>query len=375
MTEGAVTAETTSTIDDGATPPAIASLSPENNLYHGTNAAAAEGAAVAAMLRAGVFNNIDAGVKTLEVKVKSGGDQQAFDDFAGPLVKNKFLSSFEARLGWASPKVDKLCKIGENADLLRHKRFIQYYMETGCSGYTLPYQLTVLLGQMPADLGDDGRVERLVDILERENIATRQGLLHLTKQLKNAKRGPWVDLPTRTEAQPPGQISAGETCDPPTVHVKGGSDLVLAMPNRSDMRKLREDYESPLPRCLQVGEAIADDAVMIVIAKLSDLPVIENKLLPYYGFEGGALRLFLAQLPTGPDVTEAQILIVAERPSGNRTRLTEIAWPAEGETIDPLTLAAQLVPDARETLVVFASEEIDGCQSVVDGANWEQAGG
>jgi hypothetical protein len=65
MTEEAISAETTSassTIDDGATPPVIAPLSSENNLYHGTNVAAAEGAAVAAMLRAGVFNIIDAGV-------------------------------------------------------------------------------------------------------------------------------------------------------------------------------------------------------------------------------------------------------------------------------------------------------------------------
>jgi hypothetical protein len=376
VTEEAVSADisTPFAVEDGAPLPVIASPPSENNLYHGTNAAAAEGAAVAAMLRAGVFNTIDAGVKTLEVKINSGGDQQVFDDFVAPLVKNKFLSSYEKRLGWASPNVDKLCQIGENVDLLRHERFISYFMATSCSGYTLVYQLTVLLGEMPADLGDDGRVQRLVDTLEREDIDTRQGMLDLTRQLKKAKRGPRLDLPTFAEAQPPDQISVDETGDPPSVHVEDGSDLVLAMPDRSDLRKLREGYVNP-PRCLKVGEAIADNAVVIVVATLSDLPVIQYYFLPYFGFEGITPRLLLPQSPAGPEVTEAQVLIVAERPSGNRARLSEIVWPTEGETIDPLTLAAQLVPDARKKLVIFASEGTDGCQSIVGDANWDQADG
>jgi Arm DNA-binding domain len=170
------------------------------------------------------------------------------------------------------------------------------------------------------------------------------------------------------------QDSGGDARYAVPVHVEEGSDLVLAMPHRSDLRKLREGYVDP-PRCLQVGETIADHAVMIVVAALSDLPVIENYFLPYFGFEGIAPRLFLSRLPAGPEVTEAQVIIVADRGSGNRARLSEIVWPAEGETIDPLTLAAQLVPDARKKLALFASEDTDGWQSIVGDANWGQVDG
>ena len=377
MTEGAVSPENTwssLTIDVGATTSISASPPSEDNFYHGKSEAGAEGTAVVAGLRSGVIATIDACVKTQEATIRFKSDKQAIDDFLTPLVEAKILSSSEARLGLASPKLSKLGKIGEYADLLRYEQIIRYFFQTGCSGYGPIYQVTVLLDQMPTDLGNDERVQRLVETLERGQVDTLHAMRRLTKQFKDAKRGVSVKLPISVDASLPDQISVGETGDPPSVHVEDGSDLVLAMPDRSDLRKLREGYVDP-PRCLQVGEAIADDAVVIVVAALSDLPVIENYFLPYFGFEGIAPRLFLSRLPAGPEVTEAQVIIVADRGSGDRARLSEIVWPAEGRAIDPLTLAAKWVPDATKKLALFASEDTDGWQSIVGDANWEQAGG
>jgi len=377
MTERAVSPEntwTSLTIDDSATTNISGSSPSEDNFYRGKSAAGAEGAAVVDGLRSGVLATIDACVKALVARTKFKGDKQAIDDFLAPLVEVSILSSSEARLGLASPKLSKLCKIGEYADLLRHELIIRYFFQTDCSGYGPIYQVTVLLDQMPTDLGNDERVQRLVETLERGQVDTLHAMRRLTKQFKDAKRGVSVKLPNSVDARLPDQISVGETGHPPSVHVEDGSDLVLAMPDRSDLRKLREGYVNP-PRCLKVGEAIADNAVVIVVATLSDLAVIQYYFLPYFGFEGLAPRLLLSQPPAGPEVTEAQVFIVAERPSGNRARLSEIVWPAGDEPIDPLALAARLVPDAWKKLALFASENADGWQSIVGDANWGQVDG
>jgi hypothetical protein len=378
MTEGAISAEkisTPSTADGGAIPDDVAQHSSNGDLYHGINEAAAEGTAVVAGLRSGVLSTIEACVRTLEATIKFRSDVDAVTAFMGPLVEAKILSPNEAHLGLNSPKLSRLCKIGRYADWLRHPQMMDYFFDTGCSGSTLIYQASVLLDEMPDDLGDDERIEQLVGILRRERVDTRQAMLRITKKLKDARRGPSksASAPVGSSTNEPTTVPVDGVPDTGPVQIARDFDLVLATPGRSDIRRLREDYDGPLPECLRIGENIADDAVMIVIAALSDLPVIENKLLPYFGFEGISPRLFLARSPIGPEVTGEQVIIVAERGSGNRACVFGIEWLADDESIDPLTLASRLVPDAMNKLNLFASAETDGYQSIVGGVNWSQA--
>jgi hypothetical protein len=372
MTEVAISAENNSTslaTDGGAIPDVVAQHSSDDNLYHGTNDAANEGILIVEGLRSGPLATIDAGVKALESTAKFRGNIEAMTAFMGPLVEAKILSPSEARLGPASPKLSRLCKIGEYAHRLRHEQIIRYFLETGCSGHTLIYQTAVLLDQIPDDQGDDERIQQLVETLRREQVNTRQGMLRLTKEMKDAKRGLGASPPTFVGASADESVSVDGV---PTIHLGRDFDLVLSTPRRSDIRKLREDYYGPLPRCLRTGETVADDAVMIVVAALSDFPVIENKFLPFCGLESISPRLFLSQSPAGPEVTGAQAIIVAELGSSGRAHLAEIEWLTNDEPIDPLVLAARLVPDAKNKLNLFASAEADGWQSLIGDANWSQ---
>jgi hypothetical protein len=340
-----------------ATPPVVAKKhSSDEDLYHGTSEAAAEGAVVVAGLRSGVLSTIDACVRTLESTAKFKGDVEAITAFLGPLVEAKVLSASEARLGLASPKLSRLCKIGEYAERLRHEHIVRYFLETGCSGHTLIYQVAVLLDQTPADRGEEERVQQLVNTLRREQVETRQDMLRLTRELKQAKR----DL----SAYDAGSILVQRTEENSAV-VSRRYDLVLAVPQPSHLRKLEEYYTETadqldqLPRRL-VDEDLSEDAILVVVAQVSDLPVIKEKLLPRCGFTDIPLRVLLTHCPGDPDVTHAQAMIVAERGSGNRARLSDFAWHPHGELSDQVMLAARLAPHAKSKLDLFASKTIDG---------------
>src|SRR5665213_499647 len=190
MTEGLVSVQSDSialAANEDASSHCLAHHSPVEDLYHGKSEAGAEGAAAVAGLRSGVLATIDACVNIQESVAKFRDDKTAIDDFLEPFVAARVLSSNEARLGLASPKLSMLCKIGEYADRLRQKALVDYLLETGCSGHTLIYQLTVLLDQAPDNLGGEERAQQLVDTLRQKHIETRQGMLGLTKELKRAK--------------------------------------------------------------------------------------------------------------------------------------------------------------------------------------------
>jgi hypothetical protein len=156
----------------------------QDHLYHGKSGPAAEGARVADGLRAGVLDTIEACVATVESKRKYQDDVEAITAFLEPLVEAKVLSSSEARLGLASPKVSMLCKIGKYAPRLRDPALLGYFLDTGISGHTLIYQAAVLLDQIENDRGDGARAEQLVNLLRQRHVETRQDMLRLTKELK-----------------------------------------------------------------------------------------------------------------------------------------------------------------------------------------------
>jgi hypothetical protein len=273
------------------------------------------------------------------------------------LVEGKVISESEARLGLASPKLTMLCKIGEYADRLRHHEIVRYFLQTGSYGYTNLFQFAVLFDQTPADQEDEARIQLLVDKLRHNQVTSRQGLLRLTREMKQATRDTASDL-------------VGAFRDNVATQIGQGFDLLLSAPPGLAVRKLHEDYADWLPRCLRIGELMASDAVLVVVVSVSDLPVTVNKLLPGCGFEGIPPRVFLIRSPVDPEVTGEQVVIVAERGSVEQARLSNIRWLPHDEPIDPFALAGRLVPDAKKKLNLFASAQTDGWCSIIGEANW-----
>lgn len=370
MTEGAISAEnnlTSLAADAGTISNVVAQHCAVGNLYHGTNEeAASDGALVVAGLRSGVLTTIDACVKILDATVKFKDNVEAVTAFLGPLVNAKIVSPSEARLGFASDKLSRLKKIGEYADQLRHEKIVEYFLETGRSGPTLVYQVAVLFDLTPEHRTDDERIEELVNTLRREQVETRHDMLRLTRETKQAKRESNTGTPIPSPVDKTHEAAAV---------VNASYDLVLAVPRGPDLRKLGE-YQStgPLPRCLRIGGIMADDATLVVLARLSDLAVIEDKLLPGCGFEDASRRVFLIHVPADPEITEAQVLIVAERGSGGRAHFGDIAWLSREKPVDPFALAVGLVADAKKKLVLFASVETDDWYSILGEANWSNSG-
>jgi hypothetical protein len=347
----------------------------DDSLYHGTNEATREGDLAVEGLRLGPLATIDAGVRSFLFRAKFRDNKEAMDAFLAPFVKAKILSEREARLGPASPKLSRLCKIGEYADQLRNEQIIQHLLETGSYGPFVLHQFAVLLDQLPSDVGNDERARRIVGRIRDENATTRHALLHLTKEMKKENRERHANA-SASVVQSSGSsvIFDGIPVTGPT-RADVNFDLVIARTSRSDMRRLRDHYDEPLPRCLRTDDSVTDDAVMIVVAELSDLPVIVGNLLPHCGFEGVQPRIFLTQVPISLEVTGARTVIVAELGRSDRVRFSEIEWLALGEAIDLIALADRLVPDAKSKLNLFASAEADGWRSIIGEANWSQVDG
>jgi hypothetical protein len=134
---------------------------------------------------------------------------------------------------------------------------------------------------------------------------------------------------------------------------------------------LQDYYEGPPPKCLGTRMIVADNATLVIIASLSDFPIIAERLIPICGFEKP--RIFLSHAPAAPEITGEQVIIVAGRESTGRARFSEIDWLPQDGAIDPLAVAMRLVPDAKNKLCLFASAEADGWRSVMGDSNWSQA--
>jgi hypothetical protein len=150
-------------------------------------------------------------------------------------------------------------------------------------------------------------------------------------------------------------------------------DLILLTPDFRDVRSLKADLTEgeDLPLCLRVHEQVDDDAVAIVVARLVDFPIIATRLLPHCGFDS-ASRVILAREPIGRDVTDADIVIIADRGRKPFQLPNDFVWPAKDQSIDAVSIAARLQHDAANRLHLFASSDSEGWNSVIGGKNWER---
>jgi hypothetical protein len=149
------------------------------------------------------------------------------------------------------------------------------------------------------------------------------------------------------------ESTESKTVDARPAHERYGTDkrfdLVLLTPSKDDLKRLRADYASldALAKCLPLREHVKESAAIVIPARISDLPVIADVLLPLAGFKRPT-RVLLAQAPKSPDVTDAEVFITAER--GIEFNAPE-GWLDDAE---PIEIAERLYRDASSTLHLFA---------------------
>jgi hypothetical protein len=340
--------------------PTIVGTDAERQFSFGKIDATAEGKLVVYGFRAGVRAVIDACVRTAETIRHFQGDPEAIDDFLAVLVDGSVISAKEARLGLASPKLSKLRAIGANAELLRREEILHHLDP----GYTIIYQVVVLYNELQGDA--ETRFAQLADILRTERPLSREALSLRTELAKRAKRPPVEPLPASRSSADESEVV--RIVDRPDEQF----DLLLAsLSSVSDPRKLSCDYGDRPPLALRVKGRIAPEAVAVVVAQLSDIPTIENKLLPRWGFDRIA-RVLLLRQPSQPDVSRAEVVVVAVR-EGWAEDQVGIDWLRDDEALDPIRLASRLMPDANSRLHLFASAQTDGWCSIVGDENWSNA--
>lgn len=116
-------------------------------------------------------------------------------------------------------------------------------------------------------------------------------------------------------------------------------------PSERDLKHLRADYAGAqtLKNCLPPHAHLEGSAAIVVAAKIHDLPVIADVLLPLAGFKRPT-RVLLARRPASPDVTDAEVLIAAER--GDIGSSAPEGWL---DDVNPIEIAEMLYRDASWT--------------------------
>jgi hypothetical protein len=127
-------------------------------------------------------------------------------------------------------------------------------------------------------------------------------------------------------------------------------DLVVLTPGKDDLARLRDANLDKLGECLPVREHVGDAAAIVIAAKVADLPVVIDRLLPLCGFNRPKRILLLGQ-PASPDVIGAKVLVTAERGNIAFREPPEVWLDAAADPID----AAEGLYEASSTLHLFAT--------------------
>jgi hypothetical protein len=127
-------------------------------------------------------------------------------------------------------------------------------------------------------------------------------------------------------------------------------DLVVLTPGKDDLARLRDANLDRLDECLPVREHVEEVAAVIIAAKVTDLPVVIDRLLPLCGFKRPKHILLLSQ-PASPDVIGAKVLVTAER-GDIAFRGPSKIWLDDVD--DPIDVAEGLY-EASSTLHLFAT--------------------
>jgi len=80
--------------------------------------------------------------------------------------------------------------------------------------------------------------------------------------------------------------------------------------------------------------------------------------------------VLLTRRPTSPDVTEAEVVVIAGVGSAQVSVPPELGFLEDGRTIDPIALAERLLPEAKHRLFAFASKKVEGWECIDPAASW-----
>jgi hypothetical protein len=334
---------------------------------------------VIADLGAGTRSEIDAYVRIRDAVEAFTGHRQSEDRFFAALVEGHVLPKAEADLGFSSPKLSKLCTIGDCGDMLLRPDVLPFLRP----GYSVLYATVLLYEDIPGD-GEEAKARELVRILsECEGPLTRD-------YLTDARRG--VIRRARTMAKTPAGVDHGDVADPSPIEkalatpavplvqeeladltsiITAGNkaDLLLVTPSAATWRLLSESYPDPraLERALPLHEAVAPKAAVVILAQVHNLAVAQNVLMSLCGFSGQA-RVLMLRRPGSPDVTQALIMVAAAR--DGMTLAPIVNWLEE--PFDLPTIARTLVPEATNKLHAFAPAIIPDWCCLVDDATWAE---
>lgn len=288
-------------------------------------------------------------------------DDSAIKKFMSVLVAGRVLSEQEGRAELGSSKLSKLRQIGKHSDMLLRPEVLRLLQ----SGYSLIYQVTVLFEKLEGD--EDAKVAEILRMFVEYEVLNREDLIKATKLVKRAR----LDAPAENNDLAPMETEFTTYTVPNLIESGQRFDLLFLTPSARDMRLLAEDYpdETILSHCLRLHEVVADNAVALVTARIRDLPIVANRLLPHCGF-GRLSNVLLPCEPIQSDLVDAEVFIAAKRGKAVPIFVPERGWLKEYVSQDAVSIADQLTPSSVHKLHVFASAASAGWMSVVGDDCW-----
>ncbi|KIU50799.1 hypothetical protein QU42_02080 [Bradyrhizobium sp. UASWS1016] len=193
-------------------------------------------------------------------------------------------------------------------------------------------------------------------------MVTRQWISSKRDQLKGQARpakGPYLVVDND-------EIASAPTAEP-ALDEETPISVLLLTPKRAEVTRLAKKYmPAGEPPCLRVGHAVADDAVLLVAARVGELLSLSSSL-EWWRFKKFS-RVYLLEASAGPDVTNVAALGVCAR--GELKLPTSLAWPIEQ---DPVKLVDKLTAGITGRRVhLFADMAAAGWEAVIGDANWAE---
>jgi hypothetical protein len=148
-------------------------------------------------------------------------------------------------------------------------------------------------------------------------------------------------------------------------------DLAVLTPTPEQIALAGKDYNDPeaLEKWLPLHNVMHDKAAIVAIVPLNDAPVIANLMKTVCGFNAAKRpRILLIDRLDGPDVSQAKVLIAAERGRAKFTAPSVDDWFTSN--LDSLAMALRLYPTSTSLLRVFAAEEVEGWTSLIGSNSW-----
>ena len=323
---------------------------------------ATQGTRVAAYWSGGIDSIISACVGVNEGVRAFGMQRQRLRMFLAPLVTAGMLTKNEERLGRSAPKLSMFIRIGKTAEVLRQPA-IKEHLEPEIS---IIYQLC----NMHVEIAKDDGTERAGEEIARI-VATRPSRAWLIDETKRRKQARTETKPAPTD-QPTEPPRVGQTLKELGT-AKHRFGLVLITPGSADMAHLRPAYAPGyLASCLPLLPVLDEDGIVVVIAaRVSNLPEIFDKLLPICGIDRHLLTLF-PRNSVCIDGSDDEVIVVAKRGDVQVVLIADQRSPADAGRIDFTRIAERLRPGEKRRLHIFAEAETDGWISIGRHSTWDK---